>query len=38
MDALNHFAIPQLFQDDDLVVSELIAIVAVCHSGFSFLD
>jgi len=32
---LHLFSIPKLFEDDDLVVSEMIAIVVVCHSRFS---
>jgi hypothetical protein len=35
-DVLDHFPIPQLLQDDDLVVSELIAVVSICHNCFSF--
>lgn len=38
VDVLDHFLIPQLFEDDDLVVSQLIAIVSICDSGFSFRD
>ena len=37
-DVLHPFPIAQLVEDDDLVVSELIAIGVVCHGGFSFLD
>jgi len=37
-DVLDHFSIPQLLQDDDLVLSELIAIVSICHSRFSSYD
>jgi len=36
-DALAHFSIPQLLEDDDLVVPELIAVRLICHSRFSFL-
>jgi len=36
-DVLDHFSIPQLLEDDDLVVPELIAVRLICHSRFSFL-
>jgi hypothetical protein len=36
-DVLDHFSVPQLIEDDDLVVSELIAIGVVCHSVSPFL-
>jgi hypothetical protein len=36
-DVFHHLAILQLLQNDDLVVLELIAVVSICHSRFSFL-
>jgi hypothetical protein len=36
-DALAHFSIPQLLEDDDLVLSELIAVRLICHNVSPFL-
>jgi hypothetical protein len=38
VNVFDHFPVPQLLQDDDLVVPELIAVVSICHSRFSFFD
>jgi len=36
-DVLDHFSIPQLLEDDDLVLSELIAVRLICHNVSPFL-